>query len=141
MSWRDWAAMTVAQLSNNMADNTVLDTTYWQTYAYQQIKDILTGMVNPDVQDATNGDTTPDVTNISNIRINQAVTITNFDGGVDGQFLWVLPTVDNVIITHNASNIFLANSISWPMNTDYALLLQYDDENNDRWVERHRKTI
>ncbi|KKN78268.1 hypothetical protein LCGC14_0351270 [marine sediment metagenome] len=46
MGWRTDKALTVAQLSNNMSDSLVPDTTYWQAYAYQQIKNILTGMDN-----------------------------------------------------------------------------------------------
>ena len=46
MGWRTDKALTVAQLSNNMSASLVPDTAYWQAYAYQQIKNMLTGMNN-----------------------------------------------------------------------------------------------
>jgi hypothetical protein len=43
MGWRADKANTTAQLAN-VSDGTTLDKTYWEAYAYLQIKNILTGM-------------------------------------------------------------------------------------------------
>jgi hypothetical protein len=56
------------------------------------------------VYDATpTSDTTPDVSGISMLDLNDPLIITNFANGIEGQELWVYSSTSDVVITHNAS--------------------------------------
>ncbi len=91
MTWRDDKALTVAQLSNNMSASLVPDTAYWQAYAYQQIKNLLTGMdkrcpVDSDFTDIATAIADSDVNTYGALRITKthsvdAVTLSIPGGG------------------------------------------------------------
>jgi hypothetical protein len=67
-------------------------------------------------------DTTPDVSGISKLDINDPLIITNFSNGIEGQRLWVYSSTDNVVITHNAS---IANLGDTPVTINAGENAQY----------------
>lgn len=82
---------------------------------------------------ASNGDATPSVVGLSILLINQAVGLTDCDGGIDNQLLEIIATVDSVIIVHGASTIVLPGSNNITLNTNDALFLRYV---TDKWYYR-----
>ncbi len=135
MAWRTDATKTVAQLSGNLAAGTVVDSDYWKDNCYTLIKNILNGLLEHDAGvgltlTATAGDATPTVLNANKIIIPQAVTITDFDDGVEDQVIDVIASVDAVVISGgDAAKIkvpFAGAQQNWTINTDGSMRLRRD---------------
>jgi hypothetical protein len=139
-AWSTIKGQTIDQLGGITDNVTLADDSYMNTYCYSHIKDIIEQLkINATAEDATAAaaDTTPSVAAVGTLHIPQAVTITNFDDGTNGQLLEVVADVANVVITHNNSLIKLPMNLNitlWSAQ-DYILLKRL----SGIWVYRHHQ--
>ena len=129
----NWDGKTAEQLANITTGTTKITKDYFVDNAYTQIYDILNFLIEPTINDITDGDTTPDISNavIHKMSNTSLDTITTFDGTPPFNLgIRILVDTDSVVFK-NSSTFDLGGVDLCPQDGD--ILYFVKDTDDSKW--------